>query len=130
MRFIFAFIIIVAIGSFTGVPTSHAAGLSGTWAGGGTVKLNTGQVEKVRCRIRYEEGSGRTFVIYANCSHANGTFQQSGRIVKRSSSSYSGSLYSDQYSVSGDINISVNGNRQTLSARSPKGSARIILTKR
>lgn len=130
MRFVVAFITVVTIGLFTGITGSHAAGLAGTWAGGGTVKLKTGQVEKVRCRIRYEEGSGRTFVIHANCSHANGTFQQSGRIVKRSSSSYSGSLYSDQYSLSGNINISVSGNRQTLSAKSAKGSARITLVKK
>lgn len=129
MRFALTFVVAVATGLFAGISDSHAATIIGTWNGGGTVKLTNGEVEKVRCRIRYEEGSGRTFIIYANCSHANGTFQQSGRVVRRSSSSYSGSLYSDQYSVSGDVNISVSGKRQTLSAKSAKGSARITLTK-
>jgi hypothetical protein len=129
MRFFLGFAMAMAIGLFTGITDTSAAAIKGTWAGGGTVKLNTGQVERVRCRIRYEESSGRTFVIYANCSHANGTFQQSGRIVKRSSTSYSGSLYSDQYSISGDLLISVSGNRQTISAKSSKGSAKIVLTK-
>lgn len=130
MRSMPAKILGLASGLFLGAGLAYAASIEGSWSGGGTVKLNTGQAERVQCRIRYEKGSGRTFVLYANCSHSNGTFQQSGRVVQLSSSSYSGRLYSDQYSVSGDVSISVSGNRQTITAVSPKGTARITLSKR
>ncbi|MGI9384418.1 MAG: hypothetical protein ACR2PO_14795, partial [Methyloligellaceae bacterium] len=96
---------------------------------GGTVRLTGGQVEKVRCRMRYEKGSGRTFVLYVTCAHANGTFQQSGRIVKLGEGRYAGRMRSDQYSVSGDISIRVSGRRQTLTAKSPKATATVVLTK-
>ena len=127
---LFAGLLISALSVFLGAAPVLAGPIHGSWSGAGTVRLKSGQVEPVRCRIRYEESTGRTSIIRANCSHANGIFEQSGRIVKVSTSRYSGRLYSDQYSVSGDVSITVRGSRQTLTAVSPKGTARINLTKR
>jgi len=118
------------MGLAAGAVGANAASVEGSWSGSGTVRLKTGQVEPIRCRIKYEASTGRTFVMTVNCAHANGTFKQSGRIVKKSSSRYTGSLYSKDYGVSGNITISVNGRSQTLSAKSAKGTARIKLNKR
>lgn len=130
MRYVFTCLFVLALGAFQSADIAKAASIEGSWSGGGTVKLTSGGVEKVRCRIRYEKGTGRTFVIHVTCSHANGSFRVSGRVVKLSASSYSGSLYSDQYSVSGDVGIRVNGTRQTVTAKSSKGTATVSLTKR
>ena len=130
MRYVFTCLLVLAFGAFQGASSANSASIEGTWNGGGTVKLAAGGVEKVRCRMRYEKGTGRTFVIHVTCSHANGTFRVSGRIVKLSASRYSGRLYSDQYSVSGDVGIRVSGNRQTVTAKSAKGTATVTLTKR
>jgi len=119
----------LALGIFAFSGLANAASIDGSWSGGGTVRLKEGGVEKIRCRIKYEPGSGKTYVLYANCAHSNGTFKQSGRVVKRSGSLYTGRLYSDQYNVSGDLNITVSGKKQIINAKSPKGSARITLTK-
>jgi len=129
MRYIFACLLAIVVGGFAGVDAAKAASITGSWSGGGSVRLTSGQVEKVRCRIRYEQGSGRTVVLYVTCAHSNGTFQVSGRIVKMSNSRYSGRLYSEQYGTAGDVGISMSGNRQTLKATSPKGTATVILTK-
>lgn len=131
MRHVIAIIVayLLPVMAFVAVAAEQAASVEGNWSGGGTVVLKSGQKEPVRCRINYEKSTGRTFVISANCAHANGTFQQSGRIVKVSENSYSGRLYSDQYSVSGDISIAVNGNSQTLTATSEKGQATLVLKK-
>ena len=129
MRYVFACLLTIIVGAFAGVDVAKAASIVGSWSGGGSVKLMSGQVEKVRCRIRYEKGSGRTVVLYVKCSHSNGSFQVSGRIVKLSNSYYSGRLYSEQYGTAGDVRISLNGNRQTLTAKSSKGTATVILTK-
>ncbi len=120
----------LAVGASAGAGTAIAASIEGSWDGGGTVKLASGEDERVRCRVRYEQGTGRTFVLYATCAHSNGTFEQSGRVVQLSDNRYSGRLYSDQYSVSGDVSISVSGNRQTISAVSAKGTATLVLTRR
>ena len=130
MRYILACLLALVLGAFQSADVAKAASIEGTWSGGGTVRLTSGGVEKVRCRMRYEKSTGRTFVIHVTCSHANGTFRVSGRIVKLSASRYSGRLYSDQYSVSGDVGISVRGTRQTVTAKSAKGTATVTLTKR
>lgn len=108
---------------------AQAGSIEGNWNGSGVAVLKSGEKEPIRCRISYEKSSGRTFTISANCAHANGTFQQSGRIVQTSETSFSGRLYSDQYSVAGDISISLTGSSQTLKAVSEKGQATLTLTK-
>jgi hypothetical protein len=93
------------------------------------VTLTSGQVEPVSCRISYEKGDdkGRTFVLKATCATTAGTFEQSGRVSKRSSSTYSGSLYSDQYSLSGKVTVSVKGSSQTIRVSSKKGRGSLSL---
>lgn len=81
MRCIYIFLLTLTLGTFLSVDVARAVSIEGTWNGGGTVKLTSGGVEKVRCRMRYEKGTGRTFVIHVTCSHANSKFSVSGRIV-------------------------------------------------
>ena len=130
MRFLLASSLALALGALVSTSPAEAASITGSWSGGGTVHLTSGHVETVRCRVSYEKSTGRTFLLHATCATTAGTFKQSGRIVKLSGTRYSGRLYSDQYDVSGDVKISVNGRRQTVSVSSPKGSGRLSLSKR
>ncbi|MHA1165256.1 MAG: hypothetical protein ACTSP0_06695 [Alphaproteobacteria bacterium] len=129
MRYILACLLAMVFGAFAGADGAKAAPITGSWKGNGSVRLTSGQVEKLRCRIRYEQGSGRTVVLYVSCAHANGTFKVSGRIVKMSNSYYSGRLYSEQYGTAGDVGVKVSGNRQTVKAKSSKGTATLLLMK-
>lgn len=125
MRFFLAFIMTLAVCTVT----ASAASIEGNWQGNGTVRLSGGQLEKVRCRVRYEAGTGRTFVMFATCAHSNGIFKQTGRVVKLSESSYTGRLYSDQYGVAGEVSVRLNGNRQTVTATSAQGTATFNLSR-
>ena len=129
MRIIPAAVLAMALGMPIAISASAAANIIGSWSGRGSVTLTSGQVEPVSCRISYEKGDdkGRTFVLYATCATTAGTFEQSGRVSKRSSSSYSGSLYSDQYSVSGKVTVSVKGSSQTLRVSSKNGRGSLSL---
>lgn len=130
MRYIFA-CLFVSVLSFAAVPEAAQAGsITGAWQGDGLVKLTSGRAEKIRCRLQYEAGSGRTFVVQVTCSHANGIFRTTGRIVKLSDSRYSGRLYSEQHDVAGEVSINVNGSRQLIRAVSSKGTATVNLTRR
>lgn len=131
MRIIPAALLAVALSAPLATSASAAANILGNWKGRGSVKLTSGQVEPVSCSIKYEAGdtTGKTFVLHATCATTAGTFKQSGRVVQRSGSSYSGRLYSDQYSVSGDVSVSVSGSNQTLRVSSPKGSGNLSLQK-
>lgn len=130
MRIIPAVMVAVALSVPLATTAIAGASIVGSWSGRGTVKLTSGQVEPVSCSVRYEESTGRTFVLNARCATTAGTFVQSGRVVQRSSSNYTGRLYSEQYSVSGDVIIFVSGLRQTVRVSSPKGSGSIKLNKR
>lgn len=131
MRIIPAALLAAALSLPLATSASAAANIIGSWKGRGSVKLTSGHVEPVSCSVRYESGdsSGKTYVLHATCATTAGTFQQSGRVVKRSGSSYTGRLYSDQYSVSGDVSISISGTRQTVRVSSPKGSGSLSLRK-
>lgn len=109
--------------------SAWAASITGSWQGSGRVTLNGGQIETVRCRVSYEAGSGRTFVISATCAHSNGIFKQTGRVVQINDSTYTGRLYSDDYGVAGDLKIRVSGSRQTVTATSDNGSASLTLSR-
>jgi len=129
MRIIPAAVLAMALGMPIGTSASAAANIIGSWSGRGSVTLTSGQVEPVSCRVSYEKGDdkGKTFVLNATCATTAGTFVQSGRVSKRSSSSYSGSLYSDQYSVSGKVTVSVNGSSQIIRVSSKKGRGSLSL---
>ncbi len=129
MRIIPAAVLAMALGMPIATSASAAANIIGSWSGRGSVTLTSGQVEPVSCRVSYEKGDdkGKTFVLNATCATTAGTFVQSGRVSKRSSSSYSGSLYSDQYSVSGKVSISVKGSSQTIRVSSKKGRGSLSL---
>ncbi len=129
MRIIPAAVLAMALGMPIATSASAAANIIGSWSGRGSVTLTSGQVEPVSCRVSYEKGDdkGKTFVLNATCATTAGSFVQSGRVSKRSSSSYSGSLYSDQYAVSGKVTVSVNGSNQTIRVSSKKGRGSLSL---
>ncbi len=129
MRIIPAALLEMALGMPIATSASAAANIIGSWSGRGSVTLTSGQVEPVSCRVSYEKGDdkGKTFVLNATCATTAGTFVQSGRVSKRSSSSYSGSLYSDQYSLSGKVTVSVKGSSQTIRVSSKKGRGSLSL---
>jgi hypothetical protein len=100
--------------------------LDGSWSGSGTVR-HEGGTDPVRCKVSYTKSTGRTYEVYANCAHPNGTFQQSGRVVERGGNRYTGRIYSDQYQVTGAVSIRVSGKTQSVSVTSAKGSAKLTL---
>jgi len=131
MRFVLVCLLTALVGLPAFASGAKADPLVGAWSGGGTIKLTNGGLEKVSCRIRYEDGGGKTFVLNAVCATTAGTISQSGRVVKRSGSRYTGRLYNDEYSVSGDVSVSLSGgSKQTLRVSSPKGSGSISLRRR
>lgn len=130
MRFLLVALSMAAVGMLADAGDARADSIVGAWSGGGTVRLDSGTVERVRCRVSYHPSTGRTFMVNATCAHAGGTFQQDGRIVQVSSSRYTGRLYNSNYDVSGRVSIHVNGRYQKISVSSSRGSATLTLTRR
>ncbi len=132
MRIFPAAMLVLTLGMLTSASAAPAASIVGSWSGRGTVRLTSGQVEPVSCRVKYSKGdsAGKTFTLNATCAFTGGTFALYGRVSKRSASNYRGSLYGEQSIVAGKISISVRGNSQTVSVRNSKGTGSFALRRR
>ena len=131
MRIFPAATLALTLGMLTVASAASAASIVGSWSGRGTVRLTSGQVEPVSCRVSYEKGdsAGKTFTADATCATTAGTFVLYGRISKRAPSIYRGSLFGDQ-GASGKLTISVRGNSQSVSVSSEKGTGSLKLRRR
>ncbi len=131
MRYVLGCLLAIAVSALAGASSAKAASIEGDWSGDGIATLTSGEMERVRCRVRYSKGSGRTFGLSATCAYPTGTIEQSGRVVQlKGGNRYSGRLYNPEYAVSGSMSVTVKGRQQTVILKSAKGSAELILTKR
>lgn len=94
----------------------------GSWRGSGIVQPTSGAKERARCRaeIRKAPGRGRYRAHY-RCSTSLGMITQSVMIKKVNSRRFTGYFHNNQLNVNGLISITLKGNRQTVTMRSPNG---------
>lgn len=109
--------------------------LDGAWAGSGTVRLENGKSERLRCKGYYNAKSGNSLGMAINCSNAtfkinmranlrssggaiSGTweereFNQTGNVGGKAT----GSGFNLKFTgaISGSMNVSTTGSRQTVS---------------
>lgn len=114
--------------------------LAGSWTGGGDITVDGGR-ERIRCRANYATGSGGNaldlslrcagdsynFDFRGNARYRGGevvgnwsesTMNASGRFAGRASRNHIGArVTGDSFSAS--LNLTTNGNRQSISIRSP-----------
>lgn len=109
--------------------------LDGAWAGAGSVRLDNGKTERLRCRGYYNAKAGNTLGMAINCNNASlkihmranlrsvgndisGTweereFNQTGSIAGRRTASGFNLKFSGP--ISGSMAVSLRGSRQTVS---------------
>jgi hypothetical protein len=97
---------------------SHAqsgpfAGMAGNWHGGGTVSLDDGSVERIRCRANYAVAGARMGMTLTCASDAY-RFNLEGRVV------------SEGGAISGTWSESSRGINGTLQGRGGGGSFRVL----
>lgn len=106
-----------------------AAGLAGSWAGGGWVAFAGGNKEKARCHAHYA-GSGGSYTVSATCATVSGKATQTANVHKVSGSSYKGSFFNSDYNVRGTIRVIVHGETQSVSLAGDGASAQLSLSRR
>lgn len=106
-----------------------AAGLSGSWSGGGWVSFSNGNKEKARCRAHYS-GAGGSYTVTATCATASGKASQTAKVYKVGGNSYKGSFVNSEYNVRGSIRVNVKGNSQSVSLSGDGTSAQLSLSRR
>ena len=113
----------VALPGLASAKPPAAAGIEGTWSGGGAVAFASGGRENARCRVRYARRSADTYTGNAVCATASARVAQTVTLRRVGENRYSGSFYNSEYDVSGSIYVVARGNSQTVTLRSASGSA-------
>jgi hypothetical protein len=106
------------------------AGLAGVWSGGGTVTLDDGSTERIRCRATYAVGGGGTGLNQSlTCASDSYRFNLSSNVVANGGS-LSGTWSESSRNVNGSLEgRGSNGNFQIV-ASAPGFMANITLTTR
>ena len=108
---------------------AQAAGLEGSWSGGGTVRFASGAEEQARCRAHYSRRSAAVYVLRATCATASGRAAQSATLQRVGDNRYSGTFYNSEYDISGRIYVILRGSSQTVRLTSSSGSASFRLSR-
>jgi hypothetical protein len=106
------------------------AGLGGVWSGGGTVTLDDGSTERIRCRATYAVGNGGNGLNQSlTCASDSYRFNLASNVVA-SGGSLSGTWSESSRGVNGSLEgRGANGNFQVV-ASAPGFTASISLTTR
>jgi hypothetical protein len=104
--------------------------MAGNWSGGGTVTLDDGSSERIRCRATYAVGAGGTGLNQTlTCASDSYKFNLSSNVVSEGGA-LSGTWSESSRNISGTIEgRGSNGNFQVV-ASAPGFSANISLTTR
>jgi hypothetical protein len=104
------------------------AGMAGNWSGGGTVTLDDGSTERLRCRASYAVGDGGSGLnLTLTCASDAYKFNLAGNVIS-AGGALSGTWSESTRSVSGTLQgRGANGNFQVV-ATAPAFTANISLT--
>jgi hypothetical protein len=140
-------------GSASYAQSGPFAGMAGNWAGGGTVTLDDGSTERIRCRATYAVGAGGSGLnLDLTCASDSYKFDLRGNVVSERGA-LSGTWSESGRGVSGNlegrgaggnfqvvassagftanISLATHGNRQSVAIRAQDGfrSASISLSR-
>ena len=133
-RLIFASAAVLAISSWSG--NAHAqsagpfAGMAGVWSGGGTVALEDGSTERIRCRATYAVGAGGNGLQQTlTCASDSYKFNLTSNLVAQGSA-VSGTWSETSRNINGAIEGRAGGGVFQVVATAPGFSANLTLTTR
>jgi hypothetical protein len=132
-RLIFAVIALFVVsvsGSASYAQSGPFAGLAGNWSGGGTVTLDDGSTERIRCRASYAVGAGGAALnLSLICASDSYKFDLRGNVVAERGV-LSGTWSESSRGVNGNLEgRGTNGNFQVI-ASAPGFDANLSLTTR
>jgi hypothetical protein len=125
-----ALLVALLSGSASYAQSGPFAGIAGSWSGGGTVTLDDGSTERIRCRATYAVGDGGTGLNQTlTCASDSYRFNLSSNLVAQGGS-VSGTWSESSRGIQGTLEgHGGNGNLQVV-ANAPGFSASISLTTR
>src|ERR1700738_980165 len=102
-------------GSASYAQSGPFAGMAGNWAGGGTVTLDDGSTERIRCRASYDVGAGGAGLnLTLVCASDSYKFDLQGNVI------------SDRGALSGTWSESSRGVNGSLEGRGANGNFQVV----
>jgi hypothetical protein len=106
------------------------AGLAGNWSGGGTVTLDDGSTERIRCRATYAVGDGGNGLNQSlTCASDSYKFNLSSNVVSQGGA-LSGTWSESSRSINGNLEGRASAGTFQLIASAPGFTANLTLTTR
>jgi hypothetical protein len=106
------------------------AGMAGSWSGGGTVTLDDGSTERIRCRATYAVGAGGNGLNQSlTCASDSYRFNLSSNVLAEGGS-LSGTWSESSRGVNGNLEGRVSGGNFQITASAPGFTANLTLTTR
>ena len=117
-------------GSASHAQSGPFAGMAGTWSGAGTVTLDDGSTERIRCRATYAVGAGGNGLNQTlTCASDSYKFNLSSNITAQGSA-ISGTWSESSRNINGNIEGRSGGGNFQVVATAPGFSANLSLTTR
>ncbi len=114
----------------TGKIQAKQTSLSGSWRGAGLVQDVEGQKERVKCRVRYENGGRQKFRVMMKCvSRTKGSKANSFTVTKSGNRAYSGQSRDDETNINVDASITLKGHKQIIELKSTQGWGRFEMVR-
>ncbi len=120
--------IVSSIGAH-GASAQQQSSLEGSWSGGGRIVFPSGETERANCRVSFSRWSANSFRMRAVCATPSARVAQSGTVERVSGNRFAGSFFNSEYNVSGDINLTVRGDRLSAQLRGSGGSGSFNLSR-
>jgi hypothetical protein len=133
-RLIFAIAAVIAASTWSSASHAQAggpfAGMAGVWSGAGTVTLDDGSTERIRCRATYAVGAGGNGLQQTlTCASDSYKFNLSSNVEARGSA-ISGTWNESSRNINGAIEGRAGGGVIQVVANAPGFSANLSVTTR
>jgi len=125
-----AFFLVAASGSASYAQSGPFAGMAGNWSGGGTITLDDGSTERIRCRASYAVGAGGNGLNQSlTCASDSYKFNLASNVIAQAGA-LSGTWSESIRNVSGNLEGRGGGGNFQVMASGPGFTASIALTTR
>jgi hypothetical protein len=132
-RLIFAVVALFAAavsGSASHAQSGPFTGMAGNWSGGGTVTLDDGSSERIRCRATYAVGAGGNGLNQSlTCASDSYRFNLSSNVIAQGGA-LSGTWSESSRNINGDLEGRASGGNFQVIASAPGFTANLSLTTR
>lgn len=105
-----------------------ASSPEGTWHGSGSIQVDKGKPERVKCRVNYKADVGSRYTASFTCvSRSAGKKHHTISLKRIDDQRLAGNFYDAKRKLSVTISVYQNGRHQTVSLSSDKGKGTIHL---